>query len=220
MHARRVQECAEEGGRGAKKGSPAPRNRTAVAPVRRRARRSQKLTARTRSSSSPPTSRLVSFDRRRPPAKLRKGLWRAKIFSARETPGSSSSYVIHEHCTRPQTPKLRTPPHVPPKVSCWCTAHRARLGASRGAEGSNAGRGARGDAFGSGSRKRGRKGVAAFALGRGGLRVTLGKRGLPSSIWALKSAGPGPKTTGTVLGFATGSCVGASCSAVNLLASG
>ena len=69
------------------------------------------------------------------------------------------------HVLRPQ--KLRTPPHVPPKVSCWCKAHRARLGASRGAEGSNAGRGARGDAFGSGSRKRGRKGVAAFAQGAG-----------------------------------------------------
>ena len=106
------------------------------------------------------------------------------------------SHMSTAHVLRP--PKLRTPPHVPPKVSCWCKAHRARLGASRGAEGSNAGRGARGDAFGSGSRKRGRKGVAAFALGRGGLRVTLGKRGLPSSIWALKSVKPGPKTTGTV----------------------
>ena len=66
------------------------------------------------------------------------------------------------------------------------------------AQGSNAGRGARGGAFGSGSRKRGRKGAAAFAQGAGACAVTLGKRGLPSSIWALKSAGPGPKTTGTV----------------------
>ena len=35
------------------------------------------------------------------------------------------------------------------------------------AQGSNAGRGARGGAFGSGSRKRGRKGAAAFAQGAG-----------------------------------------------------
>ena len=110
MHARRVQECAEEGERGAKKGSPAPRIRTGVATVRRRARRSQKLTARTRSSSSPPTSRLVSFDRRRPPAKLRKGLWAAEISSALETSGNDSSYVTHEHCTRPQTPKTPNAP--------------------------------------------------------------------------------------------------------------
>ena len=102
------------------------------------------------------------------------------------------SHMSTAHVLRP--PKFRTPPHVPPKVSCWCKAHRARLGASRGAEGSNAGRGARGDAFGSGSRKRGRKGVAAFAQGAGACAVTLGKRGLPSSIWALKSVKPGPKT--------------------------
>ena len=79
------------------------------------------------------------------------------------------------HVLRPQ--KIRTPPHVPPKVSCWCKAHRARLEASRGAQGSNAGRRARGSAFGSGSRKRGRKGAAAFAQGAGACAVTLGKRG-------------------------------------------
>ena len=186
MHARHVQECAEEGERGAKKGSPAPRIRTGVAPVRRRARRSQKLTARTRSSSSPPTSRLASFDRRRPPAKLGKGLWRAKISSALETSGNDSSdHMLHmstAHVLRP--PKLRTPRHVPPEVTCWCKAHRARLGASRGAQGSNAGRGARGSAFGSGSRKRGRKGVAAFAQGGGACASPWAREAFHRRFWA------------------------------------
>ena len=138
MHARHVQECAEEGGRGAKKGSPAPRIRTAVATVRRRARRSQKLTGRTRSSSSPPTSRLASFDRRRPPAKLRKGLWAAEISSALETSVSDSSYVTHERCTRPQTPKIpNAPTRAAREVTCWCKRHIVPgwelLGVRRGA---------------------------------------------------------------------------------------
>ena len=37
------------------------------------------------------------------------------------------------HVLRPQ--KFRTPPYVPPKVSCWCKAHRARLGAFRAGAG-------------------------------------------------------------------------------------
>ena len=39
---------------------------------------------------------------------------------------------------------------------------------------------------------------SGFRAGRGGLRVTLGKRGFPSSIRALKSVEPGPKIIGTV----------------------
>ena len=187
MHARRVQECAEEGERGAKKGSPAPRIRTGVAPVRRRARRSQKFTARTRSSSSPPPSRLVSFGRRRPPAKLRKGLWRAKIFSARETPGSNSSYVIHEHCTRPQTPITPNAPTCAAGGLVLVQGTSCQVGSFSGGAGEQ--RRARGpwecvrERLAQARAKRSR----GFRAGRGGLRVTLGKRGLPSSIRALKS---------------------------------
>ena len=39
---------------------------------------------------------------------------------------------------------------------------------------------------------------SGFRAGRGGLRVTLGKRGLPWPIRALNSVEPGPKKTGTV----------------------
>ena len=74
-----------------------------------------------------------------------------------------------------------------------------QLGASRGAEGSNAGRGARGNAFGSGSRKRGRKGVAAFAQGAGACASPWAREDLPSSIRALKSGEPVPKKIGTVI---------------------
>ena len=175
MHARRVQRRAEAGERGAKKGSPAPRIRTGVAPVRRRARRSQKLTARTRSSSSPPTSRLVSFDRRRPPAKLRKGLWRAKIFSARQTSGSDSSYVIDEHCTRPQTPKTPNAPTCAAEGLVLVHGTSCQVGSFSGGGGEQ--RRARGpwgcvrERLAQARAKRSR----GYRAGRGGLRGHLGQ---------------------------------------------
>ena len=106
-------------------------------------------------------------------------------YPARSKLQGMTHHMLHmstAHVLRP--PKLRTPPHVPPKVSCWCKAHRARLGASRGAEGSNAGRGARGSAFGSGSRKRGRKGVAAFAQGAGACASPWAREALHRRFWA------------------------------------
>ena len=71
------------------------------------------------------------------------------------------------------------------------------------ARGSNAGRGARGGAFGSGSRKPRAKRSSGFRAGRGGLRVTLGKRCLPWPIWALIFVEPGPQKTGTVCDWAS-----------------
>ena len=178
MYARRVQRRAEAGERGAKKGSPAPRIRTGVAPVRRRARRSQKLTARTRSSSSPPTSRLVSFDRRRPPAKLRKGLWAAEISRFRQTSGNDSSYVTHEHCTRPQTPKNPNAPTCAAEGLVLVQGTSCQVGSFSGGAGEQ--RRARGpwecvrERLAQARAKR----SSGFRAGRGGLRVTLGKRGL------------------------------------------
>ena len=198
MHARHVQECAEEGERGAKKGSPAPRIRTGVATVRRRARRSQKLTGRTRSSSSPPTSRLASFDRRRPPAKLRKGLWAAKISRFRQTSGNDSSYVTHEHCTRPQTPKTPNAPTRAAGGHVLVQGTSCQVGSFSGGAGEQ--RRARGpwecvwERLAQARAKRSR----GFRAGRGGLRVTLGKRSPPSSILGPDFPGPGPKPIGTV----------------------
>ena len=61
-------------------------------------------------SSSPPPSWLVRFSCRRLPAKVRTRLRPAKISSAREIQRCDSSCAIDEHCTRPEAPKIRTPP--------------------------------------------------------------------------------------------------------------
>ena len=118
--------------------------------------------------------------------------------SAREIQGCDSSCAIDEHCTRPEAPKIRTPPHVPPAVSCWCEAQRARLGAFRAGAGEQCrARGPWGCIWERLAQARAKR-SSGFRAGRGGLRVTLGKRGLPWPIRALNSVEPGPKKTGTV----------------------
>ena len=61
------------------------------------------------------------------------------------------------------------------------------------ARGSNAGRGARGGAFGSGSRKRGRKGAAAFGQGAGACASPWARDAFPGRFGPRFSLNPDPK---------------------------
>ena len=100
------------------------------------------------------------------------------------------------HVLRPR--KFERPPHVPPAVSCWCEAQRARLGAFRAGAGEQCrARGPWGCIWERLAQARAKR-SSGFRAGRGGLRATLGKRDLPWSIRALNSVEPGPKKTGTV----------------------